>query len=81
MPAWAAIAVFLAWFTATDMLLFCFNPDLTAERLKPPMDDKSWDKAILSLLRLAQLARDILAGLDRRYGWAGGFPLAVCAFR
>jgi len=76
-PAWAAIAVWLAWFTATDILILHFNPDLMAERLAPPKGAKTWDRAILSILRLTQLVRYILAGLDQRYGWTGGFPLAA----
>lgn len=76
-PAWAAIAVWLATFAAMDILLLRFNPDLMAERLAPPKGAKRWDRAILSILRLTQLARYILAGLDQRYGWTGGFPLAA----
>jgi protein-S-isoprenylcysteine O-methyltransferase Ste14 len=76
-PAWAAIAVWLAWFTATDILILRFSPELMAERLAPPKGAKTWDKAILSILRLTQLVRYILAGLDQRYGWTGGFPLAA----
>jgi protein-S-isoprenylcysteine O-methyltransferase Ste14 len=29
----------------------------------------------MSLLGLIQLARYIIAGLDQRYGWTGGFPI------
>jgi protein-S-isoprenylcysteine O-methyltransferase Ste14 len=76
-PAWAAIAVWLAWFTAMDIIIIRFNPELMAERLSPPKEAKTWDKAILSILRLMQLVRYILAGLDQRYGWTGGFPLAA----
>jgi len=76
-PAWAAIAVWLAYFTAMDILILRFNPDLMAERLAPPKGAKTWDKVILSILRLTQLMRYILAGLDQRYGWTGGFPLAA----
>jgi len=76
-PAWAAIAVWLAFFTAMDIIIFRFNPGLMAERLAPPKGAKTWDKAILSILRLTQLVRYILAGLDQRYGWTGGFPLAA----
>jgi protein-S-isoprenylcysteine O-methyltransferase Ste14 len=75
--AWAMIAVWLAWFIATDIVLLRFNPDLMAERLDPPRGAKSWDKAILSICRLLQLVRYILAGLDQRYGWTVGFPLFV----
>ena len=76
-PAWAAIAVWSATFAAMDVLLLRFNPDLMAERLAPPRGAKSWDRAILSILRLTQLVRYVLAGLDQRYGWTGGFPLAA----
>jgi protein-S-isoprenylcysteine O-methyltransferase Ste14 len=67
----------LAWFTATDIIILRFNPELMAERLAPPKGAKTWDRAILSILRLTQLVRYILAGLDQRYGWTGGFPLAA----
>ncbi len=76
-PAWAAIAVWLSLFAAMDMLLLRFNPHLMAERLTPPKGAKSWDRAILSILRLTQLVRYVLAGLDQRNGWTGGFPLAA----
>lgn len=75
--AWAAIAVWLTFFTATDILLLRFNPDLMAERLAPPKGAKTWDKAIMSIFRLTTLARYILAGLDQRYGWTVGFPIAA----
>jgi protein-S-isoprenylcysteine O-methyltransferase Ste14 len=76
-PAWAAIAVMLAWMTGAAIVIFRFNPDLLAERLGPRKGSKPWDTAILSLLGPAQLARYIVAGLDQRYGWTGGFPLAA----
>jgi protein-S-isoprenylcysteine O-methyltransferase Ste14 len=76
-PAWAAIAVWLATFAAMDILLLRFNPGLMAERLAPPKGAKSWDRAILSILRLTQLVRYVLAGLDQRYSWTGGFLLAA----
>ena len=76
-PAWAAIAVWLAFYTAMDILLLRFNPELMAERLTPPKGAKTWDRIILSILRLLQLLRYILAGLDQRYGWTSGFPLSA----
>jgi protein-S-isoprenylcysteine O-methyltransferase Ste14 len=76
-PAWAAIAVWVIWFAATDIVMLRFNPDLMAERLSPPKGAKAWDRTIVSLLRLTQLARYILAGLDLRYGWTAGFPLSA----
>jgi protein-S-isoprenylcysteine O-methyltransferase Ste14 len=76
-PAWAVIIVWLVWFTAMDVIIFRFNPDLMAERLSPPKGAKNWDRTIVSILRLMQLVRYILAGLDQRYSWTGGFPLTA----
>ena len=76
-PAWAVIVVWLAVFAAMDILLLRLAPELMAERLSPPRGAKSWDRVILSILRLVQLTRYILAGLDQRYGWTGGFPLSA----
>jgi protein-S-isoprenylcysteine O-methyltransferase Ste14 len=75
--AWAMVGVWLTWFAATDIVLLRFNPELMAERLSPPKGAKSWDRSILSICRLMQLARYILAGLDQRYGWTSGFPLTI----
>jgi len=75
--AWAAIAVWLAFFTVTDILILRFNPDLMAERLNPPKGAKTWDRAIMSIFRLTTLVRYILAGLDQRYGWTVGFPVVA----
>jgi len=76
-PAWAALAVMAGWITATAIVIFRFNPDLLAERLGPRKGAKPWDTAIMSLLGLTQLVRYIVAGLDQRYGWTDGFPLAA----
>jgi protein-S-isoprenylcysteine O-methyltransferase Ste14 len=76
-PAWAAITVWLVFYTAMDILLIRFNPELMAERLNPPKGAKTWDRAILSTLRLLQLLRYIIAGLDQRYGWTSSFPLSA----
>jgi protein-S-isoprenylcysteine O-methyltransferase Ste14 len=75
--AWAAIAVMAVWVIATAIIVLRNNPSLLAERLGPRKGAKPWDLAIVSILGLTQLARYILAGLDQRYGWTGGFPLAV----
>lgn len=76
-PAWAVMAVWLVWFAAEDYILLRFNPGLMQERLAPPRQSKAWDRGILSAVRLLQLARYILAGLDQRHGWTQGFPLAL----
>jgi len=76
-PAWAAIAVMLAWVIATAIVIFRFKPGLLAERMGPRKGAKPWDTAIMSILGLTQLVRYIVAGLDQRYGWTGGFPLVT----
>jgi len=76
-PAWAALAVMLAWIVATAIVILRFNPDLLAERLGPRKGAKLWDTIILSLLGLTQLARYIIAGLDQRYNWTNNFPLSA----
>ena len=75
LAAWAVLIVTAAWIIATAIVIIRFNPRLLAERLGPRRGAKSWDTAILSILGLTQLIRYIVAGLDQRYGWTGGFPL------
>ena len=76
-PGWAALAVMASWITATAIIVFRFNPSLLAERLGPRQGAKPWDMGIMSVLGLTQLVGYIVAGLDQRYGWTGGFPLIV----
>jgi len=85
-PGWAALAIMFVWIAATAIIVLRLNPDLLAERLGPRKGAKSWDAAIVSSLGLVTLVRYIVAGLDQRYGWTGGLPvaaqlaaLAVCA--
>ena len=76
-PAWASLAVMLAWLMATAIIIFRLNPALLAERMGPRKGAKPWDTAIVSSVGLVQLVRYIVAGLDQRYGWTGGFPVAA----
>lgn len=76
-PAWAALGVMLGWIVATAAVILHSNPHLLAERLGPRQGAKRWDTAIMSALGLTQLLRYIVAGLDQRYGWTGGVPLAA----
>jgi len=76
-PAWALVGVMAAWIAATALIILQVNPDLLVDRLGPRKGAKRWDLAIMSLLGLLQLARYIIAGLDQRHGWTGGFPLAA----
>jgi protein-S-isoprenylcysteine O-methyltransferase Ste14 len=74
--AWAVLTVMLSWIVGTAIVILYHNPSLLAERLGPRKGAKRWDTVILSVLGLTQLLRYILAGLDQRHGWTGGFPLA-----
>ena len=49
------------------------NPELAAERMKPPSDR---DRATRRLVALPFLAHLVLAGLDARFGWSD-VPLAL----
>jgi protein-S-isoprenylcysteine O-methyltransferase Ste14 len=76
-PAWAAIAIWVVWFGAMDIVLLRGDRQLMAERLAIPKGAKPWDRAIMSIFRLTTLARYILAGLDQRHGWTSGFSPAA----
>lgn len=76
-PGWAVLGVMAVWIIATAIVIVRFNPALLAERLGPRKGAKPWDTAILGVLGLAQLARYIVAGLETRYNWTDGFPIAA----
>jgi protein-S-isoprenylcysteine O-methyltransferase Ste14 len=76
-PGWGVLAVNAFMMAAMGVIIFGRFPDLAAERLSPPKGAKQWDVAINSGVRIIQLARYIVAGLDQRYGWTGGFPIGV----
>ncbi len=76
-PGWGVLAVNAFMMVAMGLIIFTRFPDLAAERLSPPKGAKKWDVAINSGVRLIQLARYIVAGLDQRYGWTGGFPIGI----
>ena len=63
--------------TAMGVAIFLRHPDLAAERLAPPEGAESWNKAIFSGIRLLQLIRFVVAGLDQRNGWTGGIPFEI----
>jgi len=68
-PAWATLAVMLAWILGTAVIVIFVYPHLLIERLGPRQGAKTWDTVLMSLLGLLQLARYIVAGLDARHGW------------
>ncbi len=76
-PGWGVLAVNAFMMAAMGLVMFRNFPDLAAERLSPPTGAKKWDVAINSGVRLVQAARYIVAGLDYRNGWTGGFPIGI----
>jgi len=76
-PGWALIVIVLVWILATGIVILRINPDLLAERLGPRKGAKRWDTAIMGIVGLATLVRLVIAGLDQRYRWTGGFPPAA----
>jgi protein-S-isoprenylcysteine O-methyltransferase Ste14 len=77
--AWAMLAVTAAWSAGMAIIILRRNPTLLAERMGVRPNSKRWDRWIMSLHGLLQLATFILAGLDRRFGWADTMPGGVQA--
>lgn len=75
-PGWASLAVVTGWEAATALIIWRKYPGLLAERLGSRDQSKPWDAAIVSTVGLLQLVRYVVAGLDERFGWTDGFPLA-----
>ena len=76
-PAWLAVAVMAVNLTLEGFVTLRYHPGLLAERLTPPKSAKVWDRTLVSLLRLMQLALYILGGLDARHGWTVNFPMIL----
>jgi protein-S-isoprenylcysteine O-methyltransferase Ste14 len=86
-PAWALIALTMAWSIATALVIVRHRPDLLAERLGPRKGAKRWDTALMSAHGLVQLGILVVAGLDQRFGWSKGIApeaqvvaFLVCSF-
>ena len=75
--AWALVALTAAWVGATAIVILRSDPSLLAERMGAGRGGALWDTVIMSTVGLLELARLIVAGLDRRYGWTGSFPTVV----
>jgi hypothetical protein len=77
--AWLVVIFWIGWFATEDRILFFRQPDLLKERMFPPRGASRQDRMLVSLIRLMELARYLLAGFDRRSGWTGGIPMACHA--
>ena len=74
---WILVAVTFVWVSATALILVPRRSPLIAERLGPGKGAKSWDGIIMAIIGTATIGRLVVAGLDLRYGWSTGFPIAA----
>ena len=73
---WVTVATLIIWVGATALAVIPRHPEVLAERLGPRKDAKAWDTAIVGILGVAVLAVYVVAGLDNRFEWTTGFPIA-----
>ena len=75
---WAQLIIIAAFMAAHPLLLIPINPELLAEREKGFRDEgvKRWDKWIAGLAGGMLLPLWVVAGLDVRFHWTGGMPIA-----
>jgi protein-S-isoprenylcysteine O-methyltransferase Ste14 len=76
-PGWALVAISAAWVAATAVVVVRNDPNLLAERINPPKGSKRWDVLLMSTHALVQMAIYLVGGLDHRFGWTSGLPVAA----
>jgi protein-S-isoprenylcysteine O-methyltransferase Ste14 len=76
---WAQLIILAAFLAGHPLLLIPINPELLAEREKGLLDEdvKRWDKWIAGAAGGALLPMWVVAGLDVRFHWTGGMPIAL----
>ncbi len=74
---WALVGIYAGWVGASALLLIPTSPELLVERASRRKGMKTWDIVLLSIVGLTTLAKHIVAGLDTRFGWTPGVPLAL----
>jgi protein-S-isoprenylcysteine O-methyltransferase Ste14 len=75
--AWAFLGVSAAVIIVGGIGLLKINPAVVAERTRTGEGTKGWDRVLTALYGLMGIATLVVAGLDARFGWSGGIPLAV----
>jgi protein-S-isoprenylcysteine O-methyltransferase Ste14 len=75
--AWAFLGVSAAVIIVGGIGLLKVNPAVVAERTRTGEGTKDWDRVLTALYGLMGIATLVVAGLDARFGWSGGVPLAV----
>jgi len=80
--AWAYMGEYLAFLIFNVFVLLPHHKELVEERSQVGEGAKGWDKVIGIITGVGGFAILILAGLDERFGWAGGirFEVQVAAF-
>lgn len=76
-PGWAFVVLSAAWVIATAVVIVRNDPNLLAERISPPKGAKRWDVVLMSTHGLLQMAICVVGGLDHRFGWTSGVPIAA----
>ena len=74
---WALVGVYLAWTATTAVVLIPRCPELLVERATRQKSVKSWDARLMSVIGLLTVVKYVVAGLDLRYAWTAGLPLAT----
>ena len=74
---WALVGVYLAWTATTAVVLIPRCPELLVERATRQKSVKSWDARLMSVIGLLAVVKYVVAGLDLRYAWTAGLPLAT----
>ena len=75
--AWAFLGVSAVVLIVGGVGLLKINPELVAERTQMGEGTKGWDKVLTALYGLMGITTLLVSGLDMRFGWSGGVPLAV----
>lgn len=76
--AWAFMAIGLVLVAMLTGIVFRETPGLVEERMTAASKAKGWDKILVPMLVvLLPFSLNILAGLDRRFGWSV-VPLPAC---
>lgn len=78
--AWGYVGMLFAVTAISRLIVLRRNPELLAERARSleAGDVKGWDRLLVPLgAVLGPLAMCVVAGLDLRFGWSAGLPLAV----
>ena len=76
--AWVYQASFVAGVGIFGILLYRKNPELIAERAEIREGTKRWDRVLTFFYGiLASVFLQLVAGLDKRFGWSPSLPVAA----